>query len=68
MMDFYFIEFYIARMYNIKLEDYFNITKTNSSVWRKKNFPKQRLHEFCFREKSNDVFELFERIYKKDKN
>lgn len=66
MIDIYFIEFYIQRIYGQKLEDYFGVVSSVSSGWRHGKFPKTRMHEFCFREKSSDVFELFERIYKRE--
>lgn len=66
MIDVYFIEFYIGRKYNQKLEDYFDVVKSVSSGWRHGKFPKTRLHEFCFKEGSIDVFELFSRIYTRE--
>ena len=66
MMDILFIEFYISKKYNIKLEDYFNVVKSVASGWRNKKFPEQRLHEFCFKEGSNNIFELFNKIYGKE--
>ena len=65
MVDFYFIEFYIKMKYDMKMENYFNVFKSIVSGWRNKKFPDARIHEFCFRENSNDIFELFERIYKR---
>lgn len=63
MIDVYFIEFYISRKYNQKLDDYFDVNSSVTSHWRNKNFPKSRLHEFCYREKSDDMIELLSRIY-----
>lgn len=65
MIDILFIEFYIFKKYGIKLEDYFKVVKSVASAWRNKKFPEQRLHEFCYREGSNDIYKLFEKIYKK---
>ena len=62
-MDFKFIEFYIEKKYNQKVEDYFNTVKSVVSNWRNKNFPEKRLHEFCYREKSSDILELFKNLY-----
>lgn len=66
MIDIYFIEFYINRVYNKKLEEYFGVVSSVTSGWRHGKFPEKRLHEFCFKENSNNIFELFERIYKKE--
>ena len=66
MMDIYFIEFYISRKYNQKLEDYFKVVKSVASGWRHGKFPNTRLHEFCFREGTNDIFKLFESIYNRE--
>ncbi len=62
-MDIKFIEFYIDKKYNQKLEDYFSVVKSVVSNWRNKKFPDKRLHEFCFRENSSDILELFKKIY-----
>ena len=62
-MDIKFIEFYINKKYNIKLEDYFNVVKSVASNWRNKQFPDKRLHEFCFREESSNILELFKNLY-----
>lgn len=66
MIDIYFIEFYIQRKYNKKLEDYFGVVSSVASGWRHGKFPDTRLHEFCFKENSNNIFELFEKIYKRE--
>jgi len=62
-MDFKFIEFFINKKYNQKVEDYFSISKSVASSWRNKNFPEKRLHEFCYREKSSNILELFKKLY-----
>lgn len=62
-MDIKFIEFYIYKKYDEKLEDYFNVAKSVASNWRNKKFPDKRLHEFCFREKSSDMLEMFKILY-----
>lgn len=64
MIDIYFIEFYIFKKYNQKLEDYFEVTKAVSSRWRKHSFPDRRLKEFLYREGSLNIIELINRIYK----
>jgi len=63
MIDIYFIEFYISRKYNQKLEEYFCVTKSVSSGWRHGKFPERRLKEFLYRENTIDTLELFKRIY-----
>ena len=64
MIDIYFIEFYIFKKYNQKLEEYFEVTKAVSSRWRKNNFPDRRLKEFLYREGSLDIIDLINRIYR----
>jgi len=63
MIDIFFIEFYIRQRYNQKLEDYFDVSKSIASGWRNKSFPEHRLHEFCFKEESKNILELFKKIY-----
>lgn len=65
-IDIDFIEFYIKKINNQNMSDYFDISRPVLSVWRKKGLPQGRLDEFMRREKSFDVFELFNRIYKKE--
>ncbi len=62
-IDVDFIEFYIRKKYNQKLEQYFNVTKSVSSAWRNEKFPEKRLHEFAYREKTSDIIELLKKIY-----
>jgi hypothetical protein len=50
MVDIHFIEFYIKKKYNQKLEEYFEVNKSVSSGWRNKKFPERRLKEFSYRE------------------
>jgi len=64
MIDIDFIEFYLYKRYNKKLEEYFEVNKSVSSKWRNKSFPERRLKEFLYREGTVDVLELFNRIYK----
>lgn len=63
MIDIFFIEFYIFKKYDQKLEEYFKVTKSIASNWRKKQFPERRLKEFLFREGTLDVKELIDKIY-----
>jgi len=63
-MDFLFLEFYIAKKYNQKVEEYFNIGKQSVSFWRTSNtIPPQRQLEILKREGSIEPKELFEKIY-----
>ena len=65
MIDFLFIELYIQKKYNQKVEEYFNIHKMSVSSWRKSNqIPERRLYEFSLREGSSDIEELFKILYK----
>jgi hypothetical protein len=66
MIDIEFIEFYIKKKYNIKLEEYFNVNKSVASKWRNISFPQKRLHEFTHRECSNNIIDLFLKIYKSE--
>jgi hypothetical protein len=63
MIDVYFVEFYIGRKYNQGLEEYFKVSPQVTTAWRRKKFPEARIHEFCYREGSTDIYELFRRIY-----
>lgn len=62
-IDVDFIEFYIRKKYNQKLEEYFSVTKSVSSAWRNTSFPEKRLHEFVYRERTSDMIELLRRVY-----
>ncbi len=63
-IDFLFLEFYIQKKYDKKVEEYFNIGKQSVSDWRVSNqIPSKRLIEFIKKEKSSDIHELFNRIY-----
>lgn len=63
-MDFLFLEFYIQKKYNQKLEDYFQVGKQSVSLWRIQNIiPEKRLLQFQIREGSTDPRELFSKIY-----
>lgn len=66
MIDIDFIEFYIKKKYQQNVDTYFSVSRPVLSVWRKKGLPQGRIDEFFRREKSFDVFELFERIYKRE--
>lgn len=63
IIDIHFIEFYIFKKYNQKLEEYFNVNKSISSRWRNYKFPEKRLHEFVYRESTSNLIELIKKIY-----
>lgn len=65
-MDIEFIEFYLKKQYNQNIDEYFRVSRPVLSVWRKKGIPQGRIDEFIRREKSFDIFELFERIYTRE--
>jgi hypothetical protein len=62
-LDVYFIEFYVKKKYNQKLEEYYNVNKSVSSKWRNYSFPERRLNEFIWREGSDDMIVLLTSIY-----
>jgi hypothetical protein len=63
-MDFLFLEFYIQKKYNQKVEEYFNTTRQSVSLWRKSNtIPEKRLLQIQIKEGSIDTKELFSKIY-----
>jgi hypothetical protein len=62
-IDLKFIEFYIEKRYNLKLNQYFKVTKPVASNWRRKKFPERRKDEFFYREGSKNVVELIKNIY-----
>lgn len=63
-MDFLFLEFYLKKKYNKKVEEYFKINKVSVSYWRSSNeIPEKRLLQFRVEEGSLDPKELFLKIY-----
>lgn len=64
-IDLEFIEFYIKKKYGQNLDEYFVVSRPVLSVWRRNGIPQGRIDEFIRKEKSFDIFELFDRIYKK---
>jgi hypothetical protein len=63
-MDFLFMEFFIKKKYDQKVEDYFKINKVSVSYWRSSNtIPEKRLLQFQVKEGSIDPKELFLKIY-----
>ena len=65
-IDIKFIEFYIQKKYNQRLEEYFEVVKSVASNWRNNKFPDRRMKEFLYREGSLDVFELIKKLYQED--
>lgn len=64
MIDFLFLEFYIQKKYNKKVEEYFEIGKQSVSDWRVSNtIPPKRLIEFIQKEESINILDLFKKIY-----
>lgn len=63
-MDFLFMQFYIQKKYNQKVEEYFGINKVSVSSWRTNdNIPEKRMLQFQVREGTIDTKELFEKLY-----
>ena len=63
-MDFLFLEFYIQKKYNQKVEEYFNLNKAAISYWRSSNsIPEKRVLQFQVKEGSINPIELFSQIY-----
>mgnify|MGYP003509861752 CR=1 FL=1 len=65
IIDFLFLELYIKKKYNQKVEDYFNIGKMSISGWRTSNsVPPKRIIEFYEKEGSIGILELFKNLYR----
>jgi hypothetical protein len=63
-MDFLFLQFYIQKKYNQKVEEYFNIGRQSVSDWRITNsIPEKRLLQFQLKEGSIDPKHLFQQFY-----
>jgi transposase-like protein len=65
MIDLKFIQFYVESLYEKSVEEYFHVERSTVSNWRKRGTPKRYILTFIDKEKSDNVFELFEKIYKK---
>lgn len=63
MMDLNFIQFFIKSLYNQSLEEYFHVQKSTVSSWRKRGTPQKYINIFIDRENSDNIYELFEKIY-----
>lgn len=65
-VDFLFLEFFVFKKYNQKLEEYFLVGKQTVSTWRTTNkVPSSRLVEFYEKEGTLDPQELFSELYPK---
>jgi hypothetical protein len=63
-MDFKFLEFYISKKYDQKVEDYFSIGKMSVSGWRtSNNIPPKRILEFYEKEGTLDIILLVKNLY-----
>ncbi len=65
MIDLKFIEFYVRSQYDKSIEEYFHVERSTVSNWRKRDTPKRYILTFIDREGSDNIFELFGRIYSK---
>ena len=62
-IDIHFIEFYIFKKYNQKIYEYFDVNKSAITKWKNVGFPEKRLHEFVYREGTEDIIKLIKKIY-----
>lgn len=65
MLDFKFIKFYIKSVHNKTMEEYFHVGKSAVSNWRTRGLPENRIMIFIDIEGTDDIYELFEKIYPK---
>lgn len=63
MIDLKFIQFYVESLHNKSVEEYFHVERSTVSNWRKRGMPKRYLLTFVDMEKSDNLQELFNRIY-----
>ena len=63
MIDLKFIEFYIRSLYDKSIEQYFHVQKSTVSNWRKRGMPNRYILTFIDLEKSDDIYELYKKIY-----
>ncbi len=66
MIDIKFIQFYVESIYDKSIEEYFHVERSTVSNWKKRGMPKRYLLTFIDMEKSDNIFDLFERIYPKN--
>lgn len=67
MIDIKFIQFYASSFHNKTIEEYFHVKKSTVSNWRKRGMPDKYLKIFIDIEGSNNIHELIDRIYLKNK-
>jgi len=65
VIDIKFIQFYTQAIHNKSIEEYFHVERSTVSNWKKRGMPNRYLLTFIDMEKSDDIFELFQRIYVK---
>ena len=63
MIDMKFIEFYTRSLYNKSIEEYYHVKRPTVSNWRKRGIPKKYVYVFIDNEKSDNIYELFKKIY-----
>lgn len=63
MIDIKFIQFYVESIHNKRIEEYFHVQRSTVSNWRKRGMLKRYLLTFIDMGKSDNVFELFKRVY-----
>lgn len=62
-IDFKFIQFFIKSLYDKSIEEYYNVQKSTVSGWRSRGLPSKYIKIFITLEKSDNIYELFEKIY-----
>jgi hypothetical protein len=65
MIDLKFIEFYVRSIYDKSIEEYYHVERSTVSNWRKRSMPTRYLLTFIDKEKTDNIFDLFEKIYPK---
>ncbi len=63
MIDLKFIEFYIRSLYDKSVEEYYHVKRPTVSNWRKRGIPKKYIDIFVDNENSNNIIDLFKKIY-----
>ena len=63
MIDIKFIEFYIRSIYDKSVEEYYHVKRPTVSNWRKRGIPKKYVSIFIDNENSDNIYDLFKRIY-----
>lgn len=63
MIDLKFIKFYVEYIHNKSIEEYFHVERSTVSNWKHRGMPKRYLLTFIDLEKSDNIQELFGRIY-----